>query len=55
MCQDLDRGPLTHKFANRCQAVIQGEVHFTKHGSLWVIPPVKGVLRIYTKSKLEFC
>ena len=29
--KDWDGGPLTRKFANRCQVVIQGQGRFTKH------------------------
>ena len=32
--------PLTHKFANRRQAVIQGQGHFTKLGLPWVMSPI---------------
>ena len=36
----MDGLPLTHKFANGDQTVIQGQEHFTKRGSMQVIPPV---------------
>ena len=34
-CKDWYGGPLTHKLADGCQAVIQGQGRFTKHG----LPP----------------
>ena len=36
----MDGLTLTHKLENGRQAVIQGQGRFTKHGLLWVIPPV---------------
>ena len=36
----MDSSPLTRKFANGRQALIQGPGHFTKYGLLEVIPPV---------------
>ena len=39
--KDWDSGPLTCKFANGCQVVIQGQGCFTKHGLPWVILAVE--------------
>ena len=36
----MDGSPLTRRFANGCQMVIQGQECFTKHGSPQMIPPV---------------
>ena len=36
----MDAAPLTHKFANRDQVVIQGQECFTKCASPQAIPPV---------------
>ena len=40
MLKDWDSGPLTRKFENRPQVIVEGQGHFTNRVLLWVIPPV---------------